>query len=491
MKHRRASSPAALTPFDRLSRTFLAYRRIGFMPIPAARPRGFFSPSCSLYDRDGVTARRASRSFLFGSGRSATLPASRGGRSDAIMKIGYLVPEFPGQTHIFFWREMRELRKLGVEVEVVSTRRPDAAIMSHAWTAEAMATTTYLWPPSPRLLLSGIVRTFFAGPARWWEAVRAVGRCAGMNRRQRISALILVWAGGALVALSRRRGWSHVHVHSSGNSALITMFARILGDLAYSLTLHGPLRYFGRGQNMKWSYASFGIAVTQRLRDDLLGELPMVQDGDVDVAAMGVDLEVFARRRPYAPSAGGRFRVVTCGRLHVAKGHQDLILAVSHLRKRGRDVALTILGEGPAGGDLERLIDKHQMGNCVFLKGAVSEEGVRDTLEDSHLFSLGSHEEAIGVATMEAMAMELPVVVTDVGGVRELVRDGVDGLLVPARCPERIAQALESLIDDPRRCRAMGEEGARRVRASFGSEHSARVIVRRLRGAERQDNTSW
>ena len=82
------------------------------------------------------------------------------------MKIGYLVPEFPGQTHIFFWREMRELRKLGVEVEVVSTRRPDAAIMSHTWTAEATATTTYLWPPSPRLLLSGVVRTIFAGPAR-------------------------------------------------------------------------------------------------------------------------------------------------------------------------------------------------------------------------------------------------------------------------------------------------------------------------------------
>ena len=86
--------------------------------------------------------------------------------------------------------------------------------------------------------------------------------------------------------------------------------------------------------------------------------------------------------------------------------------------------------------------------------------------------------------------MELPVVVTDVGGVRELVRAGVDGLLGPARWPERIAEALESLIDDPRRCRAMGEEGARRVRSSFGSEHSARVIVRRLRAAAGYDSTS-
>ena len=62
--------------------------------------------------------------------------------------IGYLIPEFPGQTHIFFWREIQELRQLGVQPDLVSTRPPDQRIQSHEWSRQAVAQTTYLFPPT-------------------------------------------------------------------------------------------------------------------------------------------------------------------------------------------------------------------------------------------------------------------------------------------------------------------------------------------------------
>ena len=60
------------------------------------------------------------------------------------MQIAYLVPEFPGQTHIFFWRELEALSKIGVDARVVSTRRPPRPIISHTWANKAEANTFYL-----------------------------------------------------------------------------------------------------------------------------------------------------------------------------------------------------------------------------------------------------------------------------------------------------------------------------------------------------------
>ena len=91
------------------------------------------------------------------------------------MRIGYLIPEFPGQTHIFFWREMRALQALGVEVETVSTRRPPAGIVCHAWSKEAMDRTHYLFPPSPVALVRSLATMAMSGPRAW-------GRCLSTIR---------------------------------------------------------------------------------------------------------------------------------------------------------------------------------------------------------------------------------------------------------------------------------------------------------------------
>ncbi len=94
---------------------------------------------------------------------------------------------------------------------------------------------------------------------------------------------------------------------------------------------------------------------------------------------------------------------------------------------------------------------------------------------------------------MEAMAKSLPVVVTRVGGVAELVCDGVDGLLVPPKNPPAMAEAIQRLLGDPDLSARMGQAGAKRVRQSFGSHVSAGVIAARLgvrSSRERRDRSS-
>jgi glycosyltransferase involved in cell wall biosynthesis len=263
----------------------------------------------------------------------------------------------------------------------------------------------------------------------------------------------------------------------------MALLLHLLTRQSYSLTYHGPaLATYGPFQRDKWQHAQFVIVVSEKLRKEAERELPDFPDDRVDVVPMGVDLALFRRSKPYTPpSVGAACEMVTCGRLHVHKGHRDVILATELLRAQGIDARLTVLGEGPDRPFLEYLIRQSPARPFLRLAGAVSEEAVRDALENAHVFVLASHDEAIGVATMEAMAMELPVVVTDVGGVSELVSDGEEGLLVPPKSPGALAAAVSRLVAYPEAARAMGRAGTEKVRARFSSRHSAATIARRLR----------
>ncbi len=399
------------------------------------------------------------------------------------MKIGYLVPEFPGQTHAFFWREIAALREMGVEAETVSTRRPAREIVCHAWAQSAIEGTTYLFPPTAGSLARGMAALLLAGPRRWARCVGAVTGAAGTSARDRARFAALVMVGAHLASLAGRRGWTHIHAHSCADAAMIAHFASIVSGVPYSLTLHGRVSDYGPGQNVKWPSAAFGTTVTQTLKAELLGAVPGLDAARVSVAAMGVDIAKFTRSSPYA-AAQGAVRIVSCGRLHAGKGHARLIEAVALLRGGGVDAEMTILGEGPARAELESLADRLGVSPHVRLPGATGEDAVRAALESSHVFALASRDEAIGVATMEAMSMGLPVVVTGVGGVKELVRDGVDGIVVPPEDAAAIAAAVRSLLAEPHRAKAMGAAGAARVRDRFHSGVSAAVLAERLRGVE-------
>ncbi len=399
------------------------------------------------------------------------------------MKIGVLIPEFPGQTHILFWRELRALARHGIDAEVVSTRRPPPGVVSHSWSNEAMQSTWYLSPLGPRQVAAAARAGACAPPASWASCIASWARARGLGLAGRARLLGLVAIGAELAGLAHARGWSHVHCHSCADSAHVALFARLLGGPPYSMTLHGPLADYGPNQREKWRHAAFGLVVTRRLlaevQQELAGALPPI----VDVAPMGVDLTRFQRLEAYAPWSGGPLRVFTCGRLHPGKGHADLVRAISILRARGLDVHLVVGGEDDAGGSgyrlvLESIVAEARLGGVVTFLGAINEERVVQELTSAHVFALASHAEALGVATMEAMSMCVPVVVTRVGGVPELVEDGVDGLLVPARDPAAIAGRIELLALDPGRALAIANAGRRKVESCFGSDRGAAVLAR-------------
>jgi colanic acid/amylovoran biosynthesis glycosyltransferase len=399
--------------------------------------------------------------------------------------IGYLVPEFPGQTHNFFWREIGALRELGIDVVLVSTRRPPAAVESPTWSAQARERTTYLHPQSPGVLL-GDIAWLLARPASTARVIAAVARAQAGGWQERLQMLGLALAGVRLARHLRAQGVAHLHVHSCANSANVAMFAHLAAGLTYSLTLHNSLLDHGPNQAEKWRHASFGIVVAQYVESDMrqrLGSLlpPLLR------APMGVDTEVFKRRTPYtAPGPYEPLRLFGCGRLNPVKGHLDVLSALSLLIASGRDVLLEIAGEDDDGGTgyrrvVEERIRELGLESRVTLLGAVSETVVIERLQHAHVFVLASLAEPQSVALMEAMAMQLPIVVTRVGGVPEMIGDDVEGVLVAPQQPQQLADAIAALAADPQRAQRLAFAARARVEERFSHRRSAQAIAAAVR----------
>jgi glycosyltransferase involved in cell wall biosynthesis len=168
-------------------------------------------------------------------------------------------------------------------------------------------------------------------------------------------------------------------------------------------------------------------------------------------------------------------RIVSTGRLGERKGSRVLVEAVSILAGEGRDVSLVLAGDGDREG-VEARAAELGVADRVEIRSWIGPDEVAAMLRTASVFALPSREEGLPVSLLEAMAHALPVVVTPVGGIPDLVADGTHGRMVSPDDPPGLATALRELLDDPGRAREMGRAGREEVEARC----SVPVVVARL-----------
>jgi glycosyltransferase involved in cell wall biosynthesis len=155
-------------------------------------------------------------------------------------------------------------------------------------------------------------------------------------------------------------------------------------------------------------------------------------------------------------------RYIACiARFHPIKDHAMLIEAFAQVAATLDDVDLLLAGDGPLRGDLEQRAAERGIAGRVHFLGVRGDVPV--VLRAADVFALTSICEAASITLLEAMASELPVVVTAVGGNPELVEDGRQGWLVPRGDASAAAAALLTLLADPARAAAMGAAARARV----------------------------
>lgn len=192
----------------------------------------------------------------------------------------------------------------------------------------------------------------------------------------------------------------------------------------------------------------------------------------IEILKVGVDTNKFT------PTATQKkrnsFQIITVARLIEVKGIEYGIKAIKTLVNKGyTDIKYNIIGDGNLYNTLRLLISHLKLNDHVFLHGPKSQEEIYNFYNNSNLFILPSivssegRAETQGLVIQEAQSMELPIIVTDVGGIPEGIIPDETGFLVPEKSPEAIAEKIEYLILKPKIANEMGKRGREFVKNKF------------------------
>ena len=299
------------------------------------------------------------------------------------------------------------------------------------------------------------------------------------------------------VALSRRFGALHAgRVLPEGLVARLIAWLRGIPCVVYA---HGEeittWRQPAKFRIMRWVFRNADLIVANSAftRDELL---KIGVDGrSIEIVHPGVDIERFhpapedgELRRSLGVSAQDHL-ILSVGRLSRRKGFDQVVKAVRWLSDRNTDVHYAIIGIGEDMGYLAALARELGVVKRVHFLGHVSPDDLPRWLNEADVFAMPNREiegdtEGFGMVFLEAAACAKPVIAGQAGGTGAAVIDGQTGLRVPGADAEAVARALEALLTDPERARAMGMQGLRRVREEFSWESVAertRILDSQLR----------
>jgi len=416
--------------------------------------------------------------------------------------IACLLATFPTTTETFIVGEIQELRRRGVPIALFALAGAGGTVPQ----PEAMALareTTYAAPLASGRLLAANARWLARRPGRYLGALGLLFRRTWRNPVHLLKTLYLFPKAVELGDRMSGQGIEHVHAHWSTYPTTVALVLSHVTGLRYSFTAHaGDVTLFRTLLGEKIRRARFVVTCTDDLRADLARLAPAGGGGKVHLNYHGVTLERFPRRARPEPAVP---TILACGALYKRKGFAEIVEACAILRDRGRDFRCVIVGDGPNRRHLERLIARTRLGERVTLVGAAPQSEVARRYAEADVFALPCSERPVSVwdpeadlmksleawfepaggvikdgipnVLVEAMATGLPVVSTPISGIPELIRDGVNGLLVPPQDPVRLAGALERLLLDPSLRRKLGDQAAEDVRERFDRRKNVVELV--------------
>lgn len=195
-----------------------------------------------------------------------------------------------------------------------------------------------------------------------------------------------------------------------------------------------------------------------------------------------IDLSLFS---PHVKPTGFRndlrlkedcFLFVCAARLHPQKAHHVLIEAVGILKRREfENFHLIIVGEGELRAHYEADVKKRKLENSISFLGL--RQDIPEILIQSDCFVLSSDYEGLPLAILEAMAAGKPVVATEVGGNAQVVKTGQNGILVPSRHPELLADAMQKLLINRNLAQEMGRNGKTFIEENFAIDKIAKQTI--------------
>jgi glycosyltransferase involved in cell wall biosynthesis len=375
------------------------------------------------------------------------------------IRIAYLVSRYPAISHTFILREICALRNLGFEIHVASINHIDRPIAQLTETERVeMSNTFYIKQAGIFGALTAHLQTFFTHPLRYLHGLWFAIRLGGSNLKKILYSFFYFVEAVMVGQWLKKHQMNHLHVHFGMAAATVGMITSRIFPVEFSLTIHGPDEFYDVYQNhlpQKIVYAKFICCISQFARSQLMMLSSPSYWDKFEISPLGVDPQVFFQTTPKNMSSPHIFQILCVGRLVPVKGQFVLLQAVEHLIAQGRKLHVYFVGDGPDRHYLENTVQKNNLQPYITFAGAVNQDRILQFYHQADAFVLASFAEGVPVVLMEAMAMQIPCVTTQITGIPELIHPG-EGLLVAPSDVVGLTRAIAKLIDDPEFSRKMG-----------------------------------
>lgn len=394
--------------------------------------------------------------------------------------IAYLTGEYPRVSHTFIQREIEGLRRLGFTVHPCTIRSPgrDQLIGIEENSAFEETFCVLRFARNPVRLLIAHLSCLVRFPKNYVSAFVLAFKTSTPGLVAKVYQMFYFAEAGILAQYMRINCVKHLHNHFADSSCTVAMLSAKISGVPFSFSMHGPTEFFAVERwclRDKIAQARFIACISHFCRSQCMIFSDPKDWQKLHIVHCGVEPKRYKR----VAKKSGSIRLVFVGRLVPLKGASVLLSALAELRDHGvlsldPKFMVEIIGDGPAREELERQAEFLKLSEIVKFIGYLSQGEVAKKVGAADVLILPSFAEGVPVVLMEAMASSVPVITTRVGGVGELVEDGVSGLTVAPGSSDDLAEAIRRLIADPELRQEMGAAGRAMVEAEFdiGAEAS-------------------
>lgn len=414
-------------------------------------------------------------------------------------QVGYILKGYPRTSETFITNEIRLLEKMGIDLAIFSVKKLEGQ-KNHAMAKDIRAQTAYL-PQADPLSESRFSTWLIENVPKFADSHAALFKkkplaylkvfleCLAMSFFYRNGLFApprevffkeFLQAGFIANSALESGTIKHLHAHFCHGATTIAMFASRMAGIPFSFTAHAKDIYLkelnpGNLLQKKMRRAEFLVTCTGANEEHLKALAPA--GTKIFKIYHGLDIHLFSQTDKETASSEIP-TILAVGRLVEKKGFDYLIRACALLKERGYRFRCQIVGGGDEGykDKLIALMTKLGIGDSISLSGAVTQEELREIYKQATLFALpclvvdNGDRDGIPNVLVEAMAMRVPVISTDISGIPELIEHNVNGLLVPEKNAQAMADAIGSLLEDSGLRSRLSEAGRARVCRDFDSQ---------------------
>ncbi len=420
--------------------------------------------------------------------------------------IAYIMKGYPRLSDVFINNEIYLLESMGLTLHIFSAKKP-AGEKIHSVVNNIRAIVTYL-PEVTSISATSLFSWLRTNLPRFVSShlylcrlhprsyIKTLFDAVGMSFKYRQTFFStpkkvffqeFLQAGYIAQQVLESGRIGHLHGHFCHGSTTITMFVSQLSGIPFSFTAHAKDIYLQKLNpsdllSTKIRRARFVVTCTSANSRYLKSICPDVSS--IHTIYHGLDTTLFTPALPRHDHAVPL--LLSVGRFVEKKGFSYLVQACRTLKDRGYAFQCRLVGEADEHTDLiKQLIIELSLQDTVFVDGPVTQEELRQIYNECRVFALpcqvleNGDRDGIPNVLVEAMAMEIPVVSTDISGIPELIEHRLDGLLVPQRDASALAGALEELLKEPSLRRQLGQNGRDKVRRLFDNKKTT-LSLRKL-----------